>query len=341
MDNILVTGGAGYVGSHACKALARAGYRPIVYDNFVTGHEWAVRWGPLLKGDILDRSQLDAAFEQFQPRAVMHFAACAYVDESVKQPAKYYRNNVAGTLTLLASMRDHGVDRLVFSSSCTTYGNPTTLPILEDHPQAPISPYGASKLIVERVLADYADAYGLRSCSLRYFNAAGADPDGEIGEDHDPETHLIPIILETAAGLREHVTIYGTDYDTQDGTCIRDFVHVSDLADAHAQALDALERHQGSARLNLGNGMGFSVREVVETARRVTGLPIAVKEHARRPGDVPALVADATRARRELGWHPLHADLDEIIATAWRWLLTHRHVQTPRASPVDQATLDS
>ena len=249
MVNILVTGGAGYIGSHTCKALAKAGFTPITYDNLTSGHEWAVRWGPLARGDILDRDRLDEVFRQYQPSAVMHFAAYAYVDESVEQPLKYYRNNVAGALNLLDVMREHGVNYIVFSSTCATYGLPQAIPMPEDHPQNPVNPYGASKLMVERMLTDFGTAYGLRSISLRYFNAAGADPDGEIGEDHDPETHLIPLVLETAAGRRPNITIYGTDYDTPDGTCIRDYVHVTDLAKAHVLALKALQHDHRSCEL--------------------------------------------------------------------------------------------
>ena len=321
--NILVTGGAGYIGSHTCKALAAAGFMPVAYDNLVFGHEWAVKWGPLARGDILDRGRLEEVFRQYKPSAIMHFAAYAYVGESVEQPAKYYRNNVAGTLTLLEAMRDHGVDQMVYSSTCATYGRPQMIPIPEHHPQNPVNPYGASKLMVEQILADFSAAYGLRSISLRYFNAAGADADGEIGEDHDPETHLIPLVLQTAAGKRPNITIYGTDYDTPDGTCIRDYVHVSDLAEAHVLALKALSSNGSSANYNLGTGRGFSVREVIQTAHSVTGRVIPVREGPRRPGDPPRLVADATRANTELGWTPKYADLNQIIKSAWSWSLRH------------------
>jgi UDP-arabinose 4-epimerase len=324
MVNVLVTGGAGYIGSHACKALAASGLLPIAYDNLVSGHAWAVKWGPLEVGDILDRARLDEVFHKHRPSAVMHFAAYAYVGESVEQPVKYYRNNVSGTLSLLEAMHDHGVQRLVFSSSCATYGMPQGSRIGEDHPQNPINAYGASKLMVERMLADFGTAYGLRSISLRYFNAAGADPDGEIGEDHDPETHLIPLVLETAMGKRRNVTIHGTDYDTPDGTCIRDYVHVTDLAEAHVLALKALQGNGNAASRNLGIGKGFSVKQVIETARSVTNRTIAVKEGARRPGDPPQLVADATRAKGELGWKPQCQDLDQIIGSAWNWMLKRK-----------------
>ena len=320
--NILVTGGAGYIGSHTCKSLSKAGLTPVAYDNLVTAHEWAVKWGPLERGDILDRRRLDEVFQQYQPAAVIHFAAYASVGDSVEQPAKYYRNNVTGALTLLEAMHDHGVEQMVFSSSCATYGTPQTIPISEDHPQNPINPYGTSKLIVERMLADFGTAYGHRSISLRYFNAAGADPDGEIGEDHDPETHLIPLVLKAAAGEHPGITIYGTDYDTPDGTCIRDYVHVTDLAEAHVLALETLQREGGlTTYYNLGTGGGFSVREIIEKAAAVTGRSISVQEGPRRQGDPPHLVADPSRAEAELGWKPRHSDLAQIMSTAWQWMV--------------------
>lgn len=319
MKHVLVTGGAGYIGSHACKALAAAGYLPVTFDNLVYGHRWAVRWGPFVHGDVLDRAALDAAMRAWQPVAVMHFAAFAYVGESVDNPGRYYRNNVAGSLNLLEAMRDVRVPHLVFSSTCATYGVPRAVPIAEDHPQAPINPYGASKLMVERMLQDFDAAHGLRSVSLRYFNAAGADPEGETGESHDPETHLIPLVLDAAAGSRPHITVYGDDHPTQDGTCIRDYIHVSDLAQAHVLSLQALEAGAATTAYNLGNGRGFSVREVIDAARRVTGRDIPVVIGPRRAGDPPELVGDATRARSELGWVPQHADLDEIVRTAWAW----------------------
>jgi len=316
---VLVTGGAGYIGSHACKALAAAGYRPVSYDNLVYGHRWAVRWGPLEVGDIGDRARLEEVIAQYRPAAVMHFAGYAYVGESVQDPGKYYRNNAAGTLTLLEAMRDGGIGRLIFSSTCSTYGVPEQIPITEDHPQRPINPYGASKLMIERMLQDFGAAHGLRSVALRYFNAAGADPDGETGESHDPETHLIPLVLDAAAGRRPAITVFGEDYDTPDGTCIRDYIHVTDLADAHVLALQALERGASSTAYNLGNGTGFSVREVIERAERVTGRSIPVEIGPRRDGDPPRLIGDARRIRHELGWTPRYADLDAILATAWRW----------------------
>jgi UDP-arabinose 4-epimerase len=326
--NVLVTGGAGYIGSHTCKALSKAGLTPVTYDNLVTGHEASVKWGPLERGDILDRARLDTVLHKYQPSAVLHFAAYAYVGESVIQPAKYYRNNVSGALTLLEAMRHHGVTQMVFSSSCSTYGTPQSIPIGENHPQDPINPYGASKLMTERMLADFGAAYNLRSVSLRYFNAAGADPDGEIGEDHDPETHLIPLVLKAAAGECPNITIYGTDYDTPDGTCIRDYVHVTDLAEAHVLAFRALEQGCDSSNYNLGTGHGFSVREVIRTANVASGRNIPVVEGGRRPGDPARLVADAKRAKVELGWHPQYGDLSQIIATAWNWMLKFQGVRT-------------
>lgn len=315
---ILVTGGAGYIGAHACKALAAAGYTPVTYDSLVYGHERAVKWGPFEKGDILDGMRLAEVMRRHKPAAVMHFAAFAYVGESVTDPAKYYRNNVVGTLSLLDTMRAHAIDRIVFSSTCATYGIPDTVPISEDTPQKPINPYGATKLMIERVLSDYGDAYGLKSMALRYFNAAGADAHGEIGESHDPETHLIPLVLDAASGLRPHITVLGDDYPTPDGTCVRDYVHVTDIAEAHVRALGALDNGKVRA-CNLGTGKGFSVAEVISAAERVTGCKIPVVRGARRPGDPAQLLADARLSARELGWTAQHSSLDNILETAWRW----------------------
>lgn len=317
--NVLVTGGAGYIGSHTCKALAAAGYNPVVLDNLSFGHKWAVKWGPIQIGDISNGSDLDAVFDLYQPKAVVHFAAYAYVGESVTDPAKYYSNNVVGTLSLLNAMRRHGVGKLIFSSSCATYGLPQHELISETHPQAPINPYGRSKLIIEQILRDFDVAYGLRSISLRYFNAAGADPTGSIGEAHDPETHLIPLALDVACGRRPCLSVFGDDYDTRDGTCIRDYVHVCDLAEAHVLALQALQRGETTAAYNLGNGSGFSVREVIDMVERVTGCPVATSVLPRRDGDPAALVADASLAKRCLGWNPKITHLKDIMATAWSW----------------------
>lgn len=317
---ILVTGGAGYVGSHACKALAQAGYVAVTLDNMACGHEWAVRWGPLERGDILDRQRLDEVFRKHRPEAVMHFAGFAYVGESVEDPGKYYRNNVTGTLTLLDAMHDHAVKKIVFSSSCSTYGIPQGVPISESHPQNPINPYGASKLMAERILGDFDRAHGIKSMCLRYFNAAGADPDAEIGEDHDPETHLIPLVLYAASGKRASVDICGADYPTADGTCIRDYVHVGDLATAHVMALSALEQGAESAQFNLGTGQGHSVMEVIAVARRVTGRAIPANTLPRRQGDPPRLIADATRVAATLGWKPTFSSLESQVQHAWNWL---------------------
>lgn len=316
---ILVTGGAGYIGSHVCKALASAGYLPVTYDSLVHGRRAAVRWGPFEEGDLADPGRLDAAIARHKPLAVMHFAAFIEAGESVLNPAKYYENNVVAILNLLAALRRAKIERIVFSSSAAVYGAPMRTPIDEDHPLAPINAYGASKLMCERILQDYADAYGLRAVSLRYFNAAGADPEGEIGETHDPETHLIPIVLEAAAGRRPFVSVYGDRYDTRDGTCVRDYVHVCDLADAHVLALRRLEYASGCRVYNLGQGRGFTVREVIETARRVTGRPIDVRVHGPRAGDPPVLLADAQRASNELVWRPVRGALEVQLADAWKW----------------------
>jgi UDP-arabinose 4-epimerase len=320
MSTVLVTGGAGYIGSHTCKALARAGYRPVAYDNMVYGHAQAVKWGPLEQGDILDAARLSEVIKASGARAVIHLAAFAYVGESVADPAKYYRNNVAGTLTLLEAMRDCGMDRIVFSSTCATYGVPDMLPITEETPQRPVNPYGASKLMIERILADYQRAYGLKSVALRYFNAAGADPDGELGEDHNPETHLIPLVLDAASGRRPHITIFGDDYDTADGTCIRDYIHVSDLANAHVLALRGLENETLRRNAyNLGTGQGHSVASVLHAAKQVTGRNIPVVKGPRRAGDPAVLLADPSRAKADLGFSPDFPRIEDMLLSAWRW----------------------
>jgi UDP-arabinose 4-epimerase len=316
---VLVTGGAGYIGSHACKALALAGYQPVACDNLVYGHPWAVKWGPLEQGDIAHRAWVNDLIERYRPVAIMHFAAYAYVGESVHDPGKYYRNNVVGTLTLLEAMRDHGVGYLIFSSTCATYGIPERLPIGEETPQMPINPYGASKQIVERILADFEVAHGLQSICLRYFNAAGADPDGEIGEDHEPETHLIPLAIRAAQLGEPALTIFGNDYATADGTAVRDYIHVTDLAQAHVLALADLLGGGSSAALNLGTGKGHSVREVVSMIEAVGGRQVPVRQASRRAGDPPVLVADPKRAMERLKWQPTHSDLSNIIETAWSW----------------------
>lgn len=316
---VLVTGGAGYIGSHVCMALSKAGYTPVTYDNLVTGNRWAVRWGPLEIGDILDRDRLDAVLSLHEPQAVIHLAASAYVGESVVEPAKYYRNNVVGTVTLLEAMRETGVSRLVFSSTCATYGEHGSTPIDEDSAQNPVNPYGSSKLMVERIIRDFGIAYGLRWAVLRYFNAAGADPKGQIGECHSPETHLIPLVLDAAADPARAVTVFGIDHPTPDGTCIRDYVHVCDLADAHVLALGKLSQDISSFAVNLGNGGGYSVREIIETASRVTKRSIRTIEGPKRVGDPPVLISDARRARALLGWTPQFTSLSDIIESAWKW----------------------
>jgi UDP-glucose-4-epimerase GalE len=317
--SVLVTGGAGYVGSHAVKELRAAGVSCVVLDNLSRGRRELALDAPLVVGDIDDRALVQRVLREHRVEAVMHFAAFAYVGESVGEPALYYRNNVAKTLTLLESMLEAGVRSFIFSSTCATYGMPERTPIEEDHPQKPVNPYGASKLMVERILRDFDAAYGLRSIVLRYFNAAGADPAGSIGEVHEPETHLIPLALQTAAGRRERLQVFGTDYPTRDGTCIRDYIHVTDLARAHVLGLEHLRAGGQSAAFNLGNGTGFSVLEVIEAAARITGKPVAWSASPRRPGDPDTLVSSATKARRVLGWKPEFADLETIIRTAWSW----------------------
>lgn len=319
---ILVTGGAGYIGSHAVLALQRSGYEVIVLDNLVYGHRDIVEkvlQAKLVVGDTSDRQLLDQIFATHDIAAVMHFAAYAYVGESMTNPAKYYRNNVASTLTLVEAMLAASVRNLVFSSTCATYGVPQKIPISETHPQEPINPYGTSKLMVERILKDFDLAYGLKSVTFRYFNAAGANPAGLMGEDHTPETHLIPLVLMAAMGQRESISIFGTDYPTPDGTCIRDYIHVADLAQAHVLGLEYLLKENGTDTFNLGNGNGFSVREVIETARRITKQEISVIECPRRPGDPAILVGSSDKARKILGWHPQYPALEQIIAHAWQW----------------------
>lgn len=319
---VFVTGGAGYIGSHAVRLLSRAGHDVWVYDNLSCGHRAAVPDGRLIEGELMDRPRLVEAMRAKQIDAVMHFAAFAYVGESVTDPGRYYQNNVVASLNLLEAMREAGVGRIVFSSTTATYGVPQRVPITEDEPQRPINPYGFGKLVIERALADYAAAYGLRYAALRYFNAAGASPDGDLGEDHRPETHLIPLVLEVALGKRPHVTIFGDDYPTPDGTCIRDYVHVDDLGAAHVAALEKLAE-SAALQLNLGTGRGYSVREVIEACRRITGHAIPTKPGPRRAGDPPELVADARRAGQVLGWRPQYADIESIVRTAWRWHSTH------------------
>jgi UDP-glucose-4-epimerase GalE len=330
--NVLVTGGAGYVGSHACKALAAAGHVPVTIDNFIQGDRAAVKWGPLVEGDTGDQALLRRAIHAHGITAVMHFAAHAYVGESMQVPGKYFHNNVAKSLALLDVVRACGIDALVFSSSCATYGVPQRVPIDETHPQAPVNPYGESKLFVEKALRWYGGAHGLRSVALRYFNAAGADAAGEIGEQHDPETHLIPLAIAAALGQRPTIDVYGTDYPTPDGTAIRDYIHVTDLAAAHVLALEYLLAGGASAALNLGTGRGCSVVDVLETVANVSGRRVVRRNRPRRPGDPACLVADPTRARAVLGWAPTLSDLPTIVGSALRW-----HMRESRGSAVDDA----
>ncbi|MDG4898757.1 UDP-glucose 4-epimerase GalE [Mesorhizobium sp. WSM4976] len=315
-NTVLVVGGAGFIGSHTSKLLSKQGYEPVVYDNLTTGHRAAVRWGPLVKGDILDTAHLVAAIEEHRPSAVIHFAASAYVGESVENPAKYYRNNVAGTQSLLEACRLTGTRDVVFSSSCATYGVPRNLPIQEREIQQPINPYGRTKLIAEHMLADYSAAYGLRFVALRYFNACGADLDGELKEDHDPETHLIPRAMMAAAGTIDFLEVYGNDYDTPDGTCMRDYIHVVDLARAHVLAVERLSNDGANLAVNLGTGRGTSIREILDAIARITGRNVPIEMRARRAGDPPALYADPSFAAEKLGFLAAYSDLDTIIRSA-------------------------
>lgn len=323
---ILIVGGAGYIGSHINKKLNKQGYQTVVFDNLSFGHADFIKWGNFHRGDLENIDDIREIFKKYPIEAVMHFAAFTYVGESVENPQKYYLNNLRNTLNLLQVILEENVKYFVFSSTCATYGTPQEIPIPENHPQMPINPYGKAKLMVEQILADYSQAYGLKYASLRYFNAAGADPDAEIGELHEPETHLIPLILDVAAGKRDKVQIYGTDYPTPDGTCIRDYIHVMDLADAHIKALKYLKGGGESDVFNLGNGLGFSVREVIETAKNVTGKEITVEEVERRPGDPPVLVGSSSKAREILGWNPEYPDLSLIIESAWNW---HQKIRSP------------
>jgi UDP-arabinose 4-epimerase len=327
---VLVTGGAGYVGSHACKALAHAGYLPVAFDNLVYGHRWATKWGPLEVGDLRDSWRLAEVLREHRPLAVLHFAAFAYVGESMTAPAKYYENNVLGSLNLLQAMRNADVGCIVFSSTCATYGVPQVVPISESHAQAPVNAYGRTKLAIEGALRDFGAAYGTRHVALRYFNAAGADVDGEIGEDHDPETHAVPLAIATAFGERSVFEIFGTDYPTHDGTAVRDYVHVVDLAHAHVLALDHLLGGGESVALNLGTGQGHSVRQLVRTVEDVTGRTVVTKEAPRRSGDPAALVADPTQALATLGWTARYGSLKAIVESAVKW---HRRHELGKSLP--------
>jgi UDP-arabinose 4-epimerase len=332
--SILIVGGAGYIGSQTAKRVAQAGLKPVVFDNLVYGHEWAVKWGPLIKGDLADGDLIKRVLERHEVTAVVHFAAYAYVGESMTDPGKYFRNNVAGTINLLDAMAAAGVRDLVFSSTCATYGEPREVPISESHPQNPVNAYGETKLAVERMLRWYGQAHGLRYAALRYFNAAGADPEDDIGEDHSPETHLIPLAIAAAHGRGEPLSIFGTDYPTPDGTAVRDYIHVLDLGEAHLLALAALAKSKtatdkaASLHLNLGTGRGSSVREVITSVEKATGRKVPVREVGRRAGDPPVLVADARQAGAQLGWKPRYPELDTIVAHAARW---HARPTPPRA----------
>ena len=332
LGNILVVGGAGYVGSHMVKLLLDRGERVVILDDLSTGHADAIIGGEFVQGSLADRGLLKDVLRRHRVEAVMHFASCIEVGESVLDPGKYYRNNVANTLNLLDGMVEAGVRRFIFSSSAAVYGDPQRIPLGEDHPTAPVNPYGRTKLMVEQVLEDYDRAHGVKSVSLRYFNAAGADPGGKLGERHEPESHLIPRILQSASGRRDGVAVYGTDYDTPDGTCVRDYIHVADLCDAHLAGLQRLASAPKSLAVNLGNGSGFSVREVIEAARRVTGRDFPVRHEPRRAGDAPRLVADAALARTLLGWNPRYPQLQTIIEHAWRWELEMVKRGSPRAA---------
>lgn len=321
LRKILVTGGAGYIGSHCCKLLAESGYEPVVYDNLIYGHPWAIKWGPFVKGDISNTVLLKESLIKYQIDAVLHFAAFAYVGESVSKPDIYYSNNVVGSLQLLTAMRETGVKKIVFSSTCATYGNPQMLPLPETHPQNPINPYGKSKLMVETILQDFKFAYQIDFVCLRYFNAAGADPSSEIGEAHHPETHLIPLTLNAALGKSPNLTVFGIDYPTFDGSCIRDYIHVNDLAQAHLLALKALDSGKSAEAYNIGNGKGFSVKEVIQATEKVTGKKIPVIYGDRRLGDPPSLIADSSKLIRELNWEPQYSELETIIETAYQFML--------------------
>ena len=316
---ILVTGGAGYIGSHVCKRLFEKGFSPVVLDNLSVGHKYAVKWGPLIHADILNRKSLDLAISAYKPIAVMHFAANAYVGESVIDPGKYYRNNVAGTINLLEALRDHHVKNFIFSSTCATYGDPQEIPMNENHPQSPINPYGKSKLMIEQVLEDFSFAHHLCFASLRYFNAAGADLDTEIGEHHENETHLIPLVLQAAIDSSKEIGVFGDDYPTEDGTAIRDYIHVTDLADAHICALEYLLREKENIKVNLGTGKGFSVKEIIHAVESLCRVTIKKKITKRRAGDPPSLIANNKQALKKLQWEPKFSDMETIISSAWKW----------------------
>lgn len=316
---IFIAGGAGYIGSHANKFLTKKGYKTIVFDNLVTGHSDFAKWGKFYKGDLSNIDDIDKVFKENKIEAVMHFSAFAYVGESVKEPAKYYINNVSNTINLLEVMKKYGVKYFIFSSTCATYGNPIKVPIDETHPQNPVNPYGRSKLMVEQILSDYDKAYGIKYINLRYFNASGADSDCEIGERHNPETHLIPLAIYNALGINKSITVFGTDYPTHDGTCIRDYIHVEDLANAHWLAFEYLKSKNSSDSFNLGNGEGFSVREIINVVEKISGKRLNVVEGMRREGDPPVLISRSEKAKKVLGWDTKYKNIEDIIETAYHW----------------------
>ncbi len=327
--NVLVAGGAGYIGSHVCKMLYSKGYNVLVFDNFSHGYEFLVKYGKFILGDIGDRKQLDLVFKNYKIDVVMHFCAYIEVGESVQNPRKYYVNNLYNAINLFESMLDNGVDKIIFSSTAAVYGMPENVPIDEEEPKNPINPYGRTKWMIEQILSDYSNSHGLRYVAFRYFNAAGADPDGELGEAHEPETHLIPLVLDAAMGIRKSIKVFGTDYPTHDGTCIRDYIHVNDLASAHIKGIEYLMNGKKSNYFNLGNGKGFSVREIIDTVKRVTGKDFPVEEVERRPGDPAILIAKSEKAKKELGWEP-EFGIDDIIKTAWKWHQKLRSIPKPQ-----------
>ena len=316
---ILIVGGAGYIGSHVNKLLSNKGYQTVVFDNLIYGHREFVKWGEFIQGDLSEKEQIALCLQKYPVEAVMHFSAFAYVGESVTDPLKYYRNNVANTLNLLDVMREFGIKYFIFSSTCSTYGIPLEIPITEKHPQTPVSPYGKSKLMVEDILKDFDSAYGIKHVNLRYFNAAGADPDTEIGERHDPETHMIPLTIYAALGVQDSIKIFGTDYPTKDGTCVRDYIHVTDLADAHLKAFEHIKTTNKSDSFNLGNDIGYSVRDIINTVKKVSKKDFRVIETERRAGDPAVLISSSRKASDMLGWKPRYADIETIIETAWKW----------------------
>lgn len=319
MDAILVTGGAGYIGSQVCKTLAKAGFLPVAYDNLSTGHAYAVKWGPFVEADLCEKDKLNETFQKFQPKAVLHFAASALVVESMADPGKYYRNNLTGSLCLLEAMQANKIPYLIFSSTCAVYGQPKQIPMTETHPTGPINPYGRSKWMVEQMISDFETAHGIKAVALRYFNIAGADLDTEIGENHDPETHLIPSVIQAALGIKKEIVVYGTDFPSRDGSAVRDYIHVQDLADAHVGALKWLMANNASAQINLGTGTGHSVLEIIDAVQKFCGKPIPVRLERSRAGEPSNLTADNSRAKELLGWTPKLSDLPTLIESAWKW----------------------